>query len=122
MKWGKTVVTKCLIFIPERNTGKLTKFVFHHYGSIGFIYVPNTKMKNLSVDIDTKPNGQFKDIGYYEDGLTDESGGCSEDGGNEDGLKDMRKMSSQSEASEKDLQDDGKSVESKIGEKSCVCA
>ena len=71
-------------------------------------------MKNLSVDIDTKMNGQFKDIGYYEDGLTDESGGCSEDGGNEDGLKDMRKMSSQSEASEKDLQDDGKSVESKI--------
>jgi len=71
-------------------------------------------MKNLSIDIESKTIGQHKDIGYYEDALTDESGGCSEDGGNEDGDKDIRKMSSQSEASEKDLLDTGKNVESKI--------
>ena len=67
-------------------------------------------MKNLSVDIETKMNTQQKDIDYYEEGLTDESGGCSEDGGNEND----RKLSYQSELSDKDTQEDGKNVESKI--------
>jgi len=67
-------------------------------------------MKNLSVDIETKMNTQQKDIDYYEEGLTDESGGCSEDGGHEND----RKLSYQSELSDKDAQEDGKNVESKI--------
>ena len=67
-------------------------------------------MKNLSVDIETKMNTQQKDIDYYEEGLTDESGGCSEDGGHAND----RKLSYQSELSDKDTQEDGKNVESKI--------
>ena len=102
------------MFIPELDTGKLEKVVFLEYGLRNLLYVSKTSMKNLSIDIEPKTIGQHKDIGYYEDALTDESGGCSEDGGNEDGDKDIRKMSSQSEASEKDLLDTGKNVESKI--------
>jgi len=71
-------------------------------------------MKNLVIDIDNKMDTRQKDGDFFDDGLTDESGGCSEDGENLDGLKDNRKMSSQSEASDKETKDDGRNVESKI--------
>ena len=71
-------------------------------------------MKNLSVDIEPRMNTQQKDIDYYEEGLTDESGGCSEDGGNENDVKDDRKLSYQSELSDNKAQEDGQNVESKI--------
>jgi len=52
-------------------------------------------------------SGIQKDIRYYDDVSTDESGGCSEDGGSETNIKDIRKMSSQSEGSQKEhIEDD----------------
>lgn len=71
-------------------------------------------MKNLVIDIDNKIDARQKDGDFFDDGLTDESGGCSEDGENLDGLKNNRKMSSQSEASDKETKDDGRNVESRI--------
>ena len=51
--------------------------------------------------------GAHKDIRYYDDGSTDESGGYSEEGGSQENIKDIRKMSSQSEGSQKDqIEDD----------------
>ena len=51
--------------------------------------------------------GAHKDIRYYDDGSTDESVGYSEEGGSQENIKDIRKMSSQSEGSQKDqIEDD----------------
>ena len=64
-------------------------------------------MRNLSTEIENKMTGAHKDIRYYDDGSADESGGYSEEGGSQENIKDIRKMSSQSEGSQKDqIEDD----------------
>jgi hypothetical protein len=98
---------KFILFLEnlENPTANYQTFIvstYEHNSSTSHI-----TMRNLSAEIENKMTGLQKDIRYYDDGSTDESGGYSEDGGSEENVKEIRKMSSQSEGSQKEkIEDD----------------
>ena len=63
-------------------------------------------MRNLSHHIENKMDGVHTDTRCFDDVSADESGGFSEDGVSEENIKDIRKMSSQSEGSQKEHSED----------------
>ena len=68
-------------------------------------------MWTLASESEYERNAQHNDMHYVEEWLTDESGGSTSDGGIEDGKrKDERKMSSESEESQKDSDHGGKEI------------
>ena len=73
-------------------------------------------MWTLATETENEINGRHKEINYFDEVLTDESGGCSSDGGTDVLTEDSRKMSSQSEEIQKEYNLEGKqaSTESKL--------
>lgn len=73
-------------------------------------------MWTLATETENEINGRHKEINYFDEVLTDESGGCSSDGGTDVLTEDSRKMSSQSEEIQKEYNLEVKqaSTESKL--------